>query len=406
MKKTGIWVIVSVLVMGGVLISAFECKAQTTTRAQKTLNIGVVAWFGWPMGLDMVHGVQVLADMDNKDGGLTIGKDQYKVNLIMYDSQMDQSKAVAAVNKLVFEDKVKFIVSGEVVPDPLIPITEANKVILCSMSNTPTICGPNIHYGFNVGLTEAMCAITGWLAKNHPDQIKNLVTTASDNLMGHSRADYITRTIKAFGGKITPIFFPPGSTDLSAIGTKVKALQPSLMEPIGGPIDDGLAMTAAWKAGYRGPFLIEGTAPALTLLSVAPPEVLEGLICGAWPVEFDPALTQTAKDFKAAWIAKYGKWEGAEIMGTSNYVCLRAALKQAGSLDTDKVAAAISNGLKFEGPTGLMQMASRPDLGNNRTVEGIVGFIIKRIGGGKPVPIASLTLEEAAGYFYQVFAKK
>ena len=43
---------------------------------------------------------------------------------------------------------------------------------------------------------------------------------------------------------------------------------------------------------------------------------------------------------------------GPEIMHSANYCCLIAALEQAGSLDPDKVAAVISNGMKFEGPTG------------------------------------------------------
>ncbi len=127
-------------------------------------------------------------------------------------------------------------------------------------------------------------------------------------------------------------------------------------------------------------------------------------MAGAWPVEFDPALTQQAKDFKAAWLAQYGKWEGPEIQGIAQWSCLMTALQQAGSLDTDKVAAVIDNGLKFESPLGLSVMIARPDLGNNRTVDSIVGYATKKISGGQPVFLHTITLDEAASYWQQFIA--
>ena len=89
----------------------------------------------------------------------------------------------------------------------------------------------------------------------------------------------------------------------------------------------------------------------------------------------------SAKNFKTSWIAKYGKWEDPEVQYTSLYSCLRAALQQAGSLDTDKVADVIGNGLKYEGPTGAAQMISRPDMGNNRTVDSVTTLYFKQIKG-------------------------
>jgi hypothetical protein len=123
------------------------------------------------------------------------------------------------------------------------------------------------------------------------------------------------------------------------------------------------------------------------------------MICAAWPVEFDSPLTPVAKSFKDAWIAKYGKWEGPEIQGVGQFTILTEALKQAGSLDTDKVSAVISNGLKFEGPNGLAMMIDRPDMGNSRTIDSVNTVYMKEIKKGQPSLLATISLDEALTYF-------
>jgi hypothetical protein len=123
-------------------------------------------------------------------------------------------------------------------------------------------------------------------------------------------------------------------------------------------------------------------------------------------VEFDPCATNVAQDFKQAWIAKYGKWEGPELMGTGTYAALRAALMQTGSFDPDVLANLISNGMKFEGPTGAGQMVSRPDLGNNRTVDSVATTYIKVIKDGKPILIDTLQPDVALQYFRLAFPSK
>ena len=71
-------------------------------------------------------------------------------------------------------------------------------------------------------------------------------------------------------------------------------------------------------------------------------------------------MTDVAKSFKNDWIAKYGEWTGPTIVISPCYSCLITAIKQAGTLDTDKVSDVLANGLKFSSPIGDEQMISRP----------------------------------------------
>jgi ABC-type branched-subunit amino acid transport system substrate-binding protein len=184
------------------------------------------------------------------------------------------------------------------------------------------------------------------------------------------------------------------------MGTKVAQLNPGAFGASGGgPQSDALALKAAYQAGYRGQLIGIQTTLALSLTQVLPPEVLEGFINGAYPVEFDPPLTQSAKDFKATWTAKYGKWEGPNTMMINYFCCLAAALEKAGTLDTDKLASLIGSGFKFESPNGDVQMISRPDLGNNRTVDSVATSYLKRIKGGQPTLLGTIPQEEALQYY-------
>ena len=121
------------------------------------------------------------------------------------------------------------------------------------------------------------------------------------------------------------------------------------------------------------------------------------------PVEFDPATTPIAAQFKKDYIALKGSWDGPEIQGETGWEILRAALIKAGSTDPDKVMAVIYNGLTFEGPQGPGQMIARPDLGNSNTCESAVGYPMKTIKSGNPVQIGTITTADAVKYLQAVF---
>jgi len=354
----------------------------------------------------MLHGIELLAEMDNKNGGLDIGGQKYEVEIISYDTSMAQSGEVSAVNRLIFEDKVKFILGDA---DPFAPawlqVAEDNKVITIVLGIDYKAClNPNIHYNFNGNFANASIpSITGWLCKNKADMVKDIVVAFPDTQSGHFGAEQTSATWNAFGVTPTTIFYPSNATDLSSLGSKVNSLNPGAFMAVAGGASDALALKAVYGTGYRGQLFATSTAPGLSLSQTIPAEALEGFINGAWAVELDPAQTQAAQVFKDAWIAKYSKWEGVEAQSTSQYTCLKTGLQQAGSLDPDKVAVSISNGMKYESPTGNGQMISRPDVGNNRTVDSIATFYIKQIQGGKPVLVATISQDEALGYFRAIY---
>jgi ABC-type branched-subunit amino acid transport system substrate-binding protein len=372
-----------------------------TNAASKTLKIGVVAWFADPVGLDTVHGTQLMADMVNTRGGLNIGGDKYTIQVVVYDNGQNQATEVSAINRLVFVDNVKFIIAQAFFMDAWLPLTDSNKVLVATVGPPfPTNLAPNYRYTFNpTSATTGLPIFCGWFVKILPNLAKSIVLASTDNQPGHILTGLVQASFGAFGPKPEVLFYPAASTDLSSLGTKVKSLNPTAFCAIGGGPSDPVAFTAVNHAGYTGQLFTPTAAAVSNLGNQMPSEILEGFLCEALPTNFDPALTKEAQDFKVAWNAKYNKWDYPQVAQTTGFACIMTALEQTGSLDVDKVAAVIFNGLKYKGPSGSYQMISRPDMGNDRTVDSISESYIQKINKLQGTVIATIGIDEGLGYF-------
>jgi branched-chain amino acid transport system substrate-binding protein len=391
----------------------FACTPETTTvttnttnviSPEKTVKIGFVTWYGSNTGLEALRTIKIAIDMDNQKGGLNIGGEKYKVELVEYDNNASQQGELAAVNKLVYEDKVKFIISEQGAFTPsCIPITEKNNVILLT---TPVaemdefIKDDATHYLFLGGSTLTYAPIMVWYCQKHPDLTKNVVIAAIDNQFGHWVTEGKTAFFEAFGGKVTAVYYPETTQDLSSVATKVVSLNPTtVMGTAPSDLMNGLLFNAIRVAGYKGQIFDMIDSPAAGLKQAMSSDAIEGLICAAKGIEFDPPVTQLGKDFKSAWIAKYGSWEYPNIGFGSDYFCMKTALQQAGTIDVNKVAEVLSNGLEYETPSGKCQRIKRLDVGNARTVDAIGTVYVKQVVSGKPVLIDTIGFEDQKAMF-------
>jgi branched-chain amino acid transport system substrate-binding protein len=370
----------------------------TAAAATDTIKIGAVIWTQWPLGYDMKRGVDVMVALDNANGGIQIGDKKYKVEFDFVESNNDQATTMSAVNKLIYQDKVQYMITDTQYPGAFFAETEKNKVVTLTGCPIPTMFDPSYKYTFQGGtMMQATPEVAGWIAKNTPE-IKSVDLAFPDEAGGIGYAMGVQATLEAYGIKVTPIKYPSQSTDLSAIGTQVKADNPSAFIAVGNSATDALVYQAVVQAGYKGLLFSTTTVTYETLKTAVPAEALEGFIAGAWPVEFDPAATDVAKEFKAKWIEMNGKWDGPEIQLTAAYAALRAALAKAGTTDVEKVTEVLASGLTFEGPTGKGEMIPRNDLGISRTVDNISEFCVKKIVGGVPTLLHYITLDEGKSY--------
>ncbi len=124
------------------------------------LLVGLTGWFSVPGNIELTE-CKTAAEMVNDRGGMTIKGEKYLIDLVPEDMKSTNEGTTAAVNKLIYDDKVQFIVGPSAFWGPAsAPLCEANKMInvLGYCANTP-----------------------GELDKNTPHRV-----LAEDGSMGHA----------------------------------------------------------------------------------------------------------------------------------------------------------------------------------------------------------------------------
>src|SRR5690606_190477 len=141
-------------------------------QAQETLKIGALVTLsgaGASWGQGMKNAAEIAADQINQAGGLEVGGKKYQVSVVAYDDKYQANEAVTVVNRLVFEDKVRYII-GPVGSAPVLAIqanAEKNGVIVMTLGFTAKALGPEKSYTFrpNVTTAEVSQPQIDWLVK-------------------------------------------------------------------------------------------------------------------------------------------------------------------------------------------------------------------------------------------------
>ena len=349
--------------------------------------------------------LELLIETDNAAGGWDIGGEKYQVALKSYDNGNSQQQENAAVNKLIYEDKVNVIFSDGGFQDGWTPTAEKEKMLsFIGPTQTNMPLKPEYHYFFSVSFVSSQLqTFTGWFASMHPDVKNTLVRAFPDNQLGHILSGLTGAMWQSFGVTPQDVFYPAGTTDLSSVATKVISLKPQYFTTMnGGDSADAQLFNALAQGGFTGTMFTASQPSAITLSKIMSPEALTGFVCSASPTEFDPAATPQAQAFKDLWVKKYGDWQEPNISSFVNdYMAYKAAATQAKSIDSTTLADLMSKGMTYESLNGAARMVGRPDLLNDRTVDSVSTFFFKEIKDGKPVMVGKADPEQALQYIRQ-----
>ena len=352
----------------------------------------------------MQKNLAVMAQMDKDAGGFDVGGKKYVIELISYDSNADNATAITAMNRLVFEDKVKYVIADAMSTDAIIPIAEKNKVLLIGEGQAPGLYDLNNKYSFGGdGSWFTPTIFMPWFASAFPD-VKTCGAFGSDDAVGHMIVDINAVSFEAVGIKTEKSFAPASQTDLSSVGTKIAAMNPGCVYA-GYATSTGQAsvVKAAWNAGYRGLFAEGNTVQIALLKDLLPAEALNNYYAeGEW-TEFEPSLSDEGEAFKKAFAKMYGEWDpSTTVCPTGNYALLKAAMQKAGSLDVDALSTTISAGMDYSCPAGPLRMVPENE-GGTVAKASIAAWAMKKGGAdGKVQLAAKLTLDQAVAEYYKV----
>jgi len=259
------------------LLMASAATAQTV----KVGFIGPLTGGGAPWGIAAKVGIELAAKDHNDAGGLDIGGVKHQVEVISYDDKYAAADAVAAYNRLVNQDGVKYIVlvssSGTMALKQNI---EDDGVLAITASYSTQVLDDDTSQLFRLysAPVSYVPPFIKWMAENLTE--RRVVIINPNDETGWDQ----TRLFKEHFGQngfevVGEELFERTQSDFTPLITKVMAMNPEIVE-MGGtsPATAGLIVRQARELGYDGLFSKMGGAGPYDIVAAAGAEASEGII--------------------------------------------------------------------------------------------------------------------------------
>ncbi len=393
-------ILVSVLVAGSLLFGCGTSNSSSNTgntnssaQTAGTLKIGVIAplsgaAIGW--GYAVLHGAELAAGDVNAQGGLSVNGKKYNVKIIGYDSLYTAQGGVAAVNRLISEDKVKFIVGpiSSAVLLAIQPITEPHKVILISDTYTSQALSKDKPYTFRVTPTtsEFSAPLIKWIAAQNPNAKKVAILSPNDDtgtqVQGDNIKGYQTAGIQVAYHE----FYDRNTTDFSSILSKIIASGVDIIDADGSaPATTGQIVKQARQLGFKGLLVKTGGPGTSDVIKVA----------GSYADGFYYYTPMNPADPKqAAFEQKYSQKYKDTMNGLTPYFydgtnMLFQAMQAAGTIDdTEAVMKKLESIKDYPGLLGTLNWSGQDTYGINRQI--ITPTYIGEVKNGKETIVAKV----------------
>lgn len=377
-----------------------EKPAAPVIQDTRVIKVGCTLPFDNSLGIDTKKALEMIVPAFNKAGGLSVEGQKYTIDMIIYDDKYTADGGRAAVERLVNEDKVKYIVC-QVGSAPILAglvITEPAKVLVMCGGAAAQIIDPKLKYVYGTATWRTNLAPLFPLLKKAFPEAKTMVNLSPDDDTGRNLARDHTKIAEALGIKVLDsIYYPRSTQDFAPFATRIMSLKPDIMDYPGtlAGTQFGLQFKALYEAGFRGAHISPMPPNLVEVLAVTPKESLEGLI-SVLPSTEIPNPTAMAREYKEAWIAKYGQWSVASLTWIPAFYSFVEAVKKANSLDTDVITNYLStNGLEWESPNGKAMLVKRPDYKNNRFCDTCASLDFGIFKDGKYEYLGTVSASEA-----------
>jgi branched-chain amino acid transport system substrate-binding protein len=300
------------------------------------------------IGLDVRQGYMLWADYVNEElGGINVGGDLYKVELVFYDDESDNDTANRLIEQLISEDEVNFILGpyGSGLTMATSTITEQYGVIMIEANGAAeTIFDRGYKYVFGV-LSPASFYSKAAVEALNSVGAKNLVVAFEDEAFSIAIKDGILKWADEYGMEVLSVeSYPKANTDsalFDPIMTKFKAANPDAYINAG-HLNDGIAArSSAQSLGFcpgASFFMASANVPAFASELGENAEYAGGSTQWQETMSYQGMYIGTPQEYYDRYVGKYGmepSYQSAE--STAAGFALQYALEQAGTLDTDAV---------------------------------------------------------------------
>ena len=259
-----------------ILAGIFALAAVPAVQAQETLKLGALVTLsgaGAAWGQGMKNAAEIAADQVNEAGGLDVGGKKYRVQVVAYDDKYQANEAVTVANRLVFEDKVRYVI-GPVGSAPVLaiqPMTEKNKVIVMTLGFTAKALAADKPFTFrpNVTTAEVSQPQIDWLVKSQG--LRKVGALFPNDETGQQIALDLEAAYKKAGAALSvKEFFERDRVDFVPVLTRMMARGIDAIELDGNsPTTAGLIVKQARELGFEGRIVRTGGPATQEIVNVA-----------------------------------------------------------------------------------------------------------------------------------------
>lgn len=356
-------------------------------RAEKVVKIGGLLTTSGPaahLGKTCLTGAQMAVDEINSRGGLTVGGEKYKVELINYDDKCVAKDAVSATERLLKQDKVPVIL-GAICSHCMLAameITEKDKIpIVTPIASSVKITSMGYKYVFRTWSNAAIQAETITRFASEDLKLKTAAYIGRNDAWSRSTADEFKKRWEKRGGKLLVTeFYELGATDYYSQLTKAKNANPDLIYFCSLSEDGALAVKQAKELGIKAQIMGTDEMGNDQFYKVS-----GGAIEGAYIYWTEGPKKPKSLEFEQRYKKKYGIESIAIDKGGYDSLNIIAnAMEKAGTVtDTSKIRDALAK-TDYE---GIRQRYSFADNGQAKVEMWIVKIEQKKPKFIKPIPV-------------------
>lgn len=334
------------------LLAAAAALTATAALAQETLTIGFTASQTGALNNDstaQMRGIELWRDSVNANGGIKVGGKTYKVNLVSYDDESQNTRVQQLYTRLIAQDKAQFLISpysSGLVATAAIISEQYGKVMVTTggaLEKTYQLGNKNLFQIYTGASQYLAGALQALKEKNSKPQIAFVY---EDDPFTKAVAGAVRQMAKSQGLTLALDESYAGSTtDFTPVINKVISAKADVLLG-GGHYADGATLARQLheqKAGVKWvTLLVAPDSPKFAQLGDAAVGIS---VPSQWEpqVTFKPDFGPTAAAYTKAFGDKYKIEPGYHAAGGyAAGMILQLAIEQAGSVEPGKVADALN----------------------------------------------------------------
>ena len=331
--------------------AAVPALAQTQGVAPDTVTIGAFGPITGPaayIGLAGRDGMMLAVKEINAAGGVN-GR---KINVVFEDDAHSPTRALAAVKKLVEQDKIFMIMSvggSNATVGAVDYIRDKNIPMYVSIASAPQVTWPHAKHMFRGGTTETARygeLYAEFLATHY--KAKRIAIMSGREEYPRNEGDATVAKLKTWFNlePVTRVEFNIGDKDFTSQLVQVQKVDPDVIAFFGNPAEAAIAMRQAKELGLKQSFFVGSNMvdPGLVTAARQSAEGVAGFsLIPLLPGSKDPEMVR----WEANWRREYpnapaGRPNNFDLLAYGDMYVVAEGLKRAGKeLTTDKFIAAL-----------------------------------------------------------------